>query len=318
MPVKHNLLQIPVLEEKSLMTLVENRSAYTLENCELNVFETHQAARQVNLVFSDLVLTSMLRGKKVMHLFGKQGFDYLPGESVIVPPQEVMKIDFPEADRDNPTQCIALAISQEQIQTTVGLLNERFPKVERNAQWKIDREAFHLVNNKELADIINRFIRISINDKTAEKDLIAGLALRELLIRLMQTQARQLFESNYKSMASSNRFAHIIQYIKENIREKVDVENLSDKACMSRASFFRKFKEEFGYTPADYILRERIRLAKEYLCNPVNSVTQTCYMAGFQNLNYFIRAFKKEVGTTPKVFQQQRKYDMKISNTYLT
>jgi AraC family transcriptional regulator len=309
-PVKYNLQQIPVLEEKALTTLVENRSAYTLENCELNVFETHQSARQVNLVFSDLVLTSMLRGKKVMHLFDKQGFDYLPGESVIVPPNEVMKIDFPEAGRDNPTQCIALAISQEQIQTTVGLLNERFPKVERNAQWKIDREVFHLVNNQELADIINRFIRISINDKTAEKDIIAGLALRELLIRLMQTQARQLFELNYKSMASQNRFAHIIQYIKENIREKMAIENLSDKACMSRASFFRKFKEEFGYTPADYVLRERIRLAKEYLCDPVNSVTQTCYMAGFQNLNYFIRAFKKEVGITPKVFQLQKKYNL--------
>jgi AraC family transcriptional regulator len=290
------------------MTLVENRSAYTMESCELNVFETHQAAEQVSLVFNDLVLTSMLRGKKVMHLFNKEGFDYLPGESVIVPPNEVMKIDFPEADRDNPTQCIALAISQEQIQTTVGLLNDRCPKVERNAQWKIDQEMFHLVNNQELADIINRFIRISINDNTKEKDILAGLALRELLVRLMQTQARQLLEANYKSMATHNRFAHIIQYIKESIREKIDVEKLSDKACMSRASFFRKFKEEFGYSPADYILKERIRLAKEYLRNPINSVTQSCYMAGFHNLNYFIRAFKKEVGTTPKTFQQQKRH----------
>jgi AraC family transcriptional regulator len=310
MPVKYQLQQLPILEEKSLMTLVEHRTAYTLENCELNVFETHQVAEKVSLVFSDLVLTSMLRGKKVMHLFNKQGFDYLPGESVIVPPNEVMKIDFPEADRYNPTQCIALAISQEQIQTTVGLLNERFPKVERNARWKIDQETFHLVNNQELADIINRFIRISINDNSREKDILAGLALRELLIRLMQTQARLFFETNYKSMATSNRFAHIMQYIKESIREKIDVNKLSDKACMSRASFFRKFKEEFGYSPADYILKERIQLAKDYLRNPINSVTQACYMAGFQNLTYFIRAFKKEVGTTPKAFQQQKKYQL--------
>ncbi|AHM59672.1 DNA-binding domain-containing protein [Flammeovirgaceae bacterium 311] len=67
----------------------------------------------------------------------------------------------------------------------------------------------------------------------------------------------------------------------------------------------RKFREEFGYTPADYILKERIRLAKEYLGNSRNNVTQVCYMAGFQNLNYFIRAFKKEVGITPKAYQQR-------------
>lgn len=306
--MKYQLQQLPTLKEQSLMTLVENRSAYTLENCELNVFETHQAAEKVSLVFNDLVLTSMLRGKKVMHLFDKQGFDYLPGESVIVPPNEQMKIDFPEAERENPTQCIALAISQEQIQTTVAMLNDRYPKVERNDYWNIDHSMFHLVNNHDLADIINRLIRISINEKTREKDILAGLALRELLVRLMQTQARQLFETNYASLAASNRFAHIIKYIKESIREKIDVDKLSDKACMSRASFFRKFKEEFGYTPADYILKERIQLAKDYLRNPLNSVTQSCYMAGFQNLNYFIRAFKKEVGVTPKSFQQLKSH----------
>lgn len=68
--------------------------------------------------------------------------------------------------------------------------------------------------------------------------------------------------------------------------------------------FFRKFREEFGYSPAEYILKERIKLAKEYLQNPANSITQVCYMAGFQNLNYFIRAFKKETGTTPGAWQQ--------------
>ncbi|PRY15674.1 AraC family transcriptional regulator [Pontibacter ummariensis] len=305
MAPRHILQAIPVRDERSLFTLVENRSAYTLDACELNVFETHQEARGVNLSFGDWVLTSMLRGKKVMHLYDKPGFDYLPGESVIVPPNELMKIDFPEAEKHNPTQCIALAISAEQINSTLQLLNEQYPKVEQDAQWRINQEYFHLANNAELADIINRLIRISLSEHTREKDILAGLALKELLIRLMQTQARHLFEANCTQLSATHRFAHVLQYIKENITSRIDVNRLSDKACMSRASFFRKFKEEFGHTPADFILRERLRLAKKYLQNPANSVTQACYMAGFQNLSYFIRAFKNEVGATPKVFQQQ-------------
>ncbi len=299
------LQPLPIHNEGSMLTLVENRTAYTLNSCELNVYETHEAAESVELAFKDLVLASMLQGKKVMHLFGKPGFNFLPGESVIVPPNEVMKIDFPEATKQNPTQCIALAISAEQIQATLNLLNERYPKVEESAQWQLNEHYLHLANNQELAEIINRLVRISVHDKSREKDLLADFALRELLVRLMQTQARHLIEANYAKLASSNRFAHVIKYIKECIREKIDVEQLSDKACMSRANFFRKFKEEFGYTPADYILKERIKLACRYLRNPQNSVTQSCYMAGFQNLTYFIRAFKKEVGTTPKAYQQQ-------------
>jgi AraC-like DNA-binding protein len=297
--------QIPLKNEQSLLTLVENRSTYTLENCELNVFETHQQAHSVNLTFNDLVLTSMLRGKKIMHLFDKPGFEYLPGESVLVPPQEIMKIDFPEARADNPTQCIALAICGELIRNTVDILNEKYPKSETNTNWQISHLDFHLNNNQELAEIINRFIRISIKDTTKEKDLIAGLALRELLVRLMQTQARQLFEANYKQMAASNRFAHVIAYIKSHIREDLKMDKLSEQACMSRSNFFKTFKQEFGYTPNEYILKEKIKLAKEYLKDSSMQVTQVCFMAGFHDLNYFIRAFKKETGLTPKAYQQK-------------
>src|ERR1700742_3529626 len=92
---------LPLQPERDLKTMVENRSVYTLKHFELNVFETRQQSEKVSLVFNDMVLTTMLRGKKVMHLFGSEHFDYLPGESVIVPGNEEMVIDFPEADSHN-------------------------------------------------------------------------------------------------------------------------------------------------------------------------------------------------------------------------
>jgi AraC family transcriptional regulator len=297
------LHSVPLRNERSLYKLVENRSAFTMSSCELNVFETHQQAHKVDLVFTDLVLTSMLRGKKVMHLFGKPGFDYHPGESVIVPPNEVMRIDFPEANLEQPTQCIALAIAGDQIQETINLLNERYPRAEATDGWRVDQSIFHLVNNTDLADIINRLVRIGIKEHSREKDVLAGLALRELLVRLMQTQARELIERNYKQLASGNRFAHIVQYIKLNLGERINLETLHEKACMSRANFFRKFKEAYGISPGDYIVQERLKHAKELLKNPFVSVTDVCYRSGFQNINHFIRTFRKETGLTPKMYQ---------------
>lgn len=65
-------------ENRKLMSLVENRTIHTLNNAELNIFETHQQATQVLLQFSEPILASMIRGKKVMHLENTPSFGFFP------------------------------------------------------------------------------------------------------------------------------------------------------------------------------------------------------------------------------------------------
>ncbi len=295
---------LPLHDEKDLKTLVENRSVYTLQHCELNVFETHQQSEKVKLVFNDMVLTTMLRGKKVMHLFGSQHFDYLPGESVIVPDHEEMIIDFPEANTDNPTQCIALAVDSGMLKDTLGLLNDKYPKAEQNEQWNIDISCFHLQNTSEITSTIDRLVNIS-TENFAAKDVIADFTLKELLIRLMQTQARKLILDSYQKHTSTNRFAAVVQYIKTHIHEEITIDQLSNICCMSRPNFFRCFKREFGISPVDFVLHERIKAARLLLMNSNVTITQACYAVGINNLSYFFKLFKRIEGKTTNEFRRE-------------
>jgi AraC-like DNA-binding protein len=296
------LLNKPALtHEKSLKTLVENRTIFSLDHCELNIFETYQKSDLVPLKFNDLVVTSMLRGKKIMHLFDEPQFEYLPGETVIVPSNVEMKIDFPEASKENPTQCIALAIDNKIITDTLDFLNEKYPKEGKSNLWKLDHENYFFYNNVELAGTINKLIKECMGNSIT-KDAIADLTLQELIIRIIQTQTAKRFEDE-KFIDSSSPISPSIDFIKKNIRESISLKDLSDKACMSTTSFYRYFKRELGMSPIEYILNEKIKHAKKLLSNPNIHVNEVSYASGFEDCNYFIRLFKKYEGVTPKQYQ---------------
>lgn len=299
--MQHKLNLIELSKEANLQTLVENRTAYTLERCELNVFETYSESYKVPLTFNDFVITSMLRGKKVMHLGDQQGFDYLPGETVIVRPSQTMEIDFPEASGQNPAQCIALAIDNEQIKQTIRYLNEYFPKTTTGQQWSLNYEEYHFYNNEEISFLINKIIRICA-EESKEKDVLADLTLKELLVRIMQTQNLKTIG---RTDTNHNPLAFVIGYIKANLNEKISINSLSSKACMSKATFYRLFKRELGISPNDFILTEKINRAKQMLATPGSKIAAVSYELGFSDANYFIRVFKKLEGITPGSYQLQ-------------
>lgn len=300
MPQKHNITPVALSNQAQLKTLIENRTAYSLEQCELNVFETHAASFTVPLTFNSLVITSMLRGKKVMHLFDEDGFDYLPGESVIVPADVTMTIDFPEAAENNPTQCTALAIDSDHINNTINYLNERFPKESENSSWQLNYNQYHFFNNEEIAQLTNKLITICTGTKL-HKDIYADLTLKELLVSIMQCQ--NLNHLHTGNDINNNPLAAIVGYIKNNIHEKFQIEQLSNKACMSKATFYRVFKKELGISPLEYIFTQKINKAKELLRNPMLKISTISDELGFSDANYFIRVFKKIEGITPNQYR---------------
>lgn len=303
--MQHTLDAFSLSKPECLQSLVENRTSYTLDTCELNVFETYTQSYNVPLTFNDFVITSMLRGKKVMHLFDKDGFDYFPGQTVIVPPSLTMKIDFPEATTESPTQCIALAIDHGQISKTISYLNEFFPKEGSEGKWNLNFDEYHFYNCEEVAQLMDKVIR-TCSGGSKTKDIIADLTLKELLVRIMQ---RQNLKSLSQDAAATNHnsLAYVISYIKDNLNEKINADTLSEKACMSKATFYRLFKRELGISPNDFILSEKIVKAKQLLSNPYTKVAVVGYELGFSDANYFIRAFKKLVGITPGNYQLQAK-----------
>lgn len=294
-----HLSQINLSDSTKRDSLVEHRRVYSLKHCELNIFETSQRCSDVTLSYNGLVVSSMMRGKKIISLSGEKEFDFLPGESVILPDHVSMRVDFPEADINHPVQFATLTLDWDVVDKNLEFLNEHYPNSEAPFQWQLNFSKYHFVNNKELAGSINKLISISM-ETDAAKDALADLSLKFLLLRIIQTQN---LASVQETISNAGRFAEVIDFINRHLVEKISVDTLARECCMSRSTFFQSFKNQFSITPLEYILRERIRLAKVLLENSQLNITEICYQSGFNNLNYFIRQFKKQEGISPSLFR---------------
>lgn len=297
---KYALQSINLSDAGKLDSLIEHRRVFNLANCELNIFETCRQCSDVSLSHNGLVITSMLRGKKVLYLYSQPGFDFLPGETVILPEGVSLKVDFPEADDKHPVQCATLALDWKMVHSTIDFLNENYANPEGQFEWKLNFSKYHFFNNRELANSINSLISISMDDSMA-KDALADLTVKSLLVRVIQTQNLAATED---VLNSNGRLTSVMQYIREHLTEKIGIDVLCRKACMSKSSFFRLFKVTFGLSPVEYIIRERLQMAKNLLEDRTVNITSACYQSGFNNLNYFARLFKRAEGVTPREFQR--------------
>jgi two-component system response regulator YesN len=98
-------------------------------------------------------------------------------------------------------------------------------------------------------------------------------------------------------------FKSVEQYIADNIKEELDLENTAAKFNLSPYYFSRTFKEVIGYNFSDYINMLRIKLAKDLLKGDFISIKEVCYLVGYSDPNYFSKVFKKYEGISPTEFK---------------
>lgn len=295
---------ISLTPEHKLHSLVEHRSKFNLDFCELNVFETHQKAEDFHLKFDNFTITSMLRGKKVMHIDTLGDFDYVPGETVLAPASTPMRIDFPEAEFKNPTQCTALVIDDHYLQTQLNRLNEeRLEESNSFGNWELNIHELILKNNRELADVSSRLLTV-FTSKDPFKSYRADLILRELVAVMLKIQNLQHLRKESVHNTTETPFNAVMSYISRQISSEIRIEDLCRIAGMSKSSFYRSFTTEYGVTPIQLILEERLKYAKYLLrYHHEVSIKEVAYASGFNDPNYFSRAFRKMEGMTASEYR---------------
>lgn len=283
--------------------LVENRTSVGGNDLEFAIYDTYQPAQEVALHARNPLYCGMVTGRKVIHASGQPVFDFLPGESLVVPAEHSIHIDFPEARDGAPTTCITLEIDSDRVQQVVDRLNETAPRAPESGPWAYDDAYIHFENPPAIERVLQTLVLLFTEDHP-HKDALIDLNAAELVIRMLQTEARAMLIGEAADHATRNGLAAAVQYVHRHLDRHISIEELAETACMSKSTFYRYFRNEFGMTPLQYVNTQRMERAQALLQNAERTVTDVSYALGFSSVSHFIDRFKKYTGQTPKTYQQ--------------
>ena len=113
----------------------------------------------------------------------------------------------------------------------------------------------------------------------------------------------QYIEKPLPQLDSSNLFADTVAWMQEHLEEPVTVEDLAVRSAMSPRTFARRFQASTGTTPYQWLLRQRVQLARRLLEMsdlPVEAVAQR---SGFCSASNLRKHFNRVVHTSPQAYR---------------
>ena len=96
----------------------------------------------------------------------------------------------------------------------------------------------------------------------------------------------------------------IKEFVDAHISKEIGISELASLAGLSQFHFIRAFKHSVGLSPYQYVLSERINVAKEMLSTCDLSVADVALAVGFSDVSQLNRVFRKLIGVTPTAFRR--------------
>jgi two-component system response regulator YesN len=94
------------------------------------------------------------------------------------------------------------------------------------------------------------------------------------------------------------------RYVAENLDGDLSRKKLAEVVYLNPDYLARLFKKETGLSVWEYVLNERITLAKDLLAKTDIPVSTVALQVGYNNFSHFSEAFRKQVGVCPAEFRR--------------
>ncbi|GAV23015.1 helix-turn-helix domain-containing protein [Carboxydothermus pertinax] len=239
-----------------------------------------------------LRICTILEGKKQVVINDFDSIEYTKDDFTILAPNSkvILKIG-------NKTKALVIEVDN-------NVLSQLIEKVQLELGFeeikKITNHFFLSKFNEETLGTYKKIVK-AFNSNEKGKEFILNLYIQELLYEILKFRGAEEIIGTVKNAKINS----IISYINDCYTKNIKIADIAKYFGMEDYEFIRYFKTYTCKTPKEYIKELRLKKARELLKH--QSVTETCYDVGYENISYFIKEFKKAFNITPKQYQKEVK-----------
>lgn len=197
----------------------------------------------------------------------------------------------------NPNKIHYLAPESDIFRFQVLIIDSKFLKASGIDIKKMDFE------NSIYDEKASSFYKIFV-DAYESKAPFSNIAANGLALALMAHIAN-FYSSEKKQSSDEDKIIKAIEYIRENFKEAISVDDVAEHSGFSRYYFSRKFKQISGFSVNEYIQMFRCREAHAMLETHKYTVTEVAAECGFSDASYFTKVYRKFFPALPSQIKRK-------------
>lgn len=141
-----------------------------------------------------------------------------------------------------------------------------------------------------------------VKNKNKHYEAICQRFLEILILNLTRRTESNIILSSDTNMNKD--CAYIKKYIDVHYSTDLNLDSLATATYMNKYYLVHSFKESFGISPIEYLIKKRISVAKILLETTKYYIGEIAELVGFNSQSYFSQLFKKRVGITPGKYRE--------------
>jgi len=258
----------------------------------LDILRVSQPRPRMPVVYQPCVCV-VAQGRKRAYL-GDQIYDYDPFNYLVLSVPLPVEGEIVEASPEEPFLLFRLALDAADLSELLLELGEH------TSHRNLGRAHRGIFASKLEDDLLAAVVRfLAALDDPGDRRVLAPLARREILYRLLTGEQGYLLRSFALGESRSHRVARVVRYIQENYDRSLDVAAMADVAHMSTSSLHHAFKEVTSVSPLQYLKQIRLHKARLLMVHDDVGAGEAAHRVGYGSPSQFSREFKRLFGAPP-------------------